>query len=120
MCLPRAVVCLGVISNRKYVNTSAYCLELTDVAGELFVVSQSTATVEEWVGPSEDRVGGAKDDDRRLAWPGQGQVGSSKCPHCQLGAGPFGRALLSPLGFARNFFYPVRVLHSKVGGQLFI
>eukprot|EP00752_Nemacystus_decipiens_P004283 g3912.t1 len=35
---------------------------------------QSTATVEEWVGPSEDRVGGAKEDDRRLAWPGQGQI----------------------------------------------
>lgn len=28
-------------------------------------------------------MGGAKEDDRRLAWPGQGQVGSSKHPHDQ-------------------------------------
>lgn len=33
------------------------------------------ATAEgEWVSASEERVGGRAEDDKRLAWPGQGQV----------------------------------------------
>eukprot|EP00903_Cladosiphon_okamuranus_P018811 g17303.t1 len=35
---------------------------------------QGTTAGDEWIGPSQDRVGGAEEDDRRLAWPGQGQI----------------------------------------------
>ncbi|CAM9996778.1 unnamed protein product [Scytosiphon promiscuus] len=39
---------------------------------------EATSTEGRWVDASDDRAGGSAADDKRLAWPGQGQVSRSK------------------------------------------